>query len=145
MSTTPVSDDVTRSEARLASQLREAAETLLSRTTLLLSEGGKVMDRMAAQMVDVLAPAPGDSITEEGAESTFVLLERMSRVIKLNAEAVEKIIKVERQVRGDPTDSIAVTGHATPETSNELAAAMRLELAALDRHRIRTLSDGSDD
>lgn len=129
-------DDVTRSESQISADLRSSAEMLMNRTKRLLQITDGAMERLCEQLPDALAPADG-TLSEDRADEVIGLLDRLARIVKTNAEAAEKVIKVERQVRGDPTEAIAITGIQTPETTEQVAEALREELAALDRHRGR--------
>lgn len=130
-------DDISRGEAQISADLRDSAELLMKRTKRLLQITDGAMERLCEQLPDALAP-DGGILSEDRADEVLGILDKLSRIVKTNAEAAEKVIRVERQVRGDPTEAITIAGLQTPETTEQVRDALKEELEALSRHQARS-------
>lgn len=130
---------ITRDEAALARDLRVSAARLMEQTNRLLAATGTAIDALAEALVPVVQAATDDSETSdrENVEAAVALIERVSKISKTNADIAEKCIRIERQVRGEPTDGIAIHSRPIPEDDHEVLDAIRADTAAIERHLSR--------
>jgi hypothetical protein len=137
--------DIMNEEIRLSSSLRDAGQELVDRATTLTRALRDATERLVPALEEAVSvETVGDENdldsppVIERVERAVSLIEKVARISKTAAETAEKVIKLERQVRGEPTDSISLTSNLQmPQTSQELEAALQAELAALKRDEDR--------